>query len=150
MEFDETPRFWYSRVALDAWTDFGICSYETYGPIFLNIIEKRRKKKKNLILALALLPSPFFLFDFYVFFFIFFLIYFFFLVLSFPLFHPLDTWLNVSHSHKCTTCHAMCHPTPDVSKNMKFRLSRNSTKFDRVTRFHEKNSMVKFVSSSKI
>ena len=45
---------------------------------------------------------------------------------------PLDTWLNVSHSHKCTTCYSMCPspnvpcgihrimPQPDASKNMKF------------------------------
>ena len=72
----------------------------------------------------------FFLISFY---FLFFFIIFFFLVLSFPLFSLLDTWLNVSHSHKCTTCHATFHPTPDASKNMKFRLSRNLTKFDRVT-----------------
>ena len=29
----------------------------------------------------------------------------------------------------CDTWLAMCHLTPDVSKNVKFRLSRNSTKF---------------------
>ena len=46
--------------------------------------------------------------------------------------------------------HAICHPTPDASKNVKFRLSRNPTKFDGVTRFREKNSMVKSVSSSEI
>ena len=28
MEFDETPRFWYPRIALNAWTDFAFCSYE--------------------------------------------------------------------------------------------------------------------------
>ena len=56
----------------------------------------------------------------------------------------------MSHSHKCTTCHVMCHPIPDASKNVKFWLSRNPTKFDRVTRFRETNSKVKSVSSSEI
>ena len=44
----------------------------------------------------------------------------------------------------------MCHPTPDASKNMKFRLSENPTKFDEVTIFHETNSTVKSVLSSEI
>ena len=68
--------------------------------------------------------------------------YIFFLVLSFPLFYLLDTWLNVNHSHMYTTCHAMCHPTPDASTSMKFRLFQNPTKFDGVTRFCETNSTV--------
>ena len=46
--------------------------------------------------------------------------------------------------------HAMCHLTSRASKNVKFRLSRNSTKFDGVTRFCETNSTVKSVSSSEI
>ena len=46
--------------------------------------------------------------------------------------------------------HAMCHPTLGASENVKFSLSRNSTKFDRVTRFCETNSTVKSVSSSEI
>ena len=37
----------------------------------------------------------------------------------------------------------MCHPTLDALKNMKFRLSRNLMKFDRVTRFREMNSTMK-------
>ena len=44
----------------------------------------------------------------------------------------------------------MCHPTPGASKNVKFRLSRNLTKFDGVTRFRETNSTVKSFSSSEI
>ena len=102
--------------------------------------------------ALPLLLS---FFDFYVLFiyfffslFIYLFIYFYFF--SFPLFLPFDTWLNVSHSHKCTTCHAMCHLTPNVSKNVKFRLSRNLTKFNGVTIFRETNSTMKSVSSSEI
>ena len=57
------------------------------------------------------------------------------------------TWLSchVSFSHG-----AMYHPTPDVSTNMKFRPSRNSTKFNWVTRFPETNSTMKSVSSSEI
>ena len=57
-------------------------------------------------------------------------------------------WCHVAtpgHGH-----HPMCHPTPGASKNVKFRPSRNSTKFDWITRFREKNSMVKFASSSEI
>ena len=46
--------------------------------------------------------------------------------------------------------HVMCHPTPNVSKNVKFQLSHNPMKFDRVTRFREMNSTVKSVSSSEI
>ena len=56
----------------------------------------------------------------------------------------------MSHSHKCTTCHAMCHPIPNASKNVKFRLSRNPTKFDGVTRYLEKYSTVKSVLSYEI
>ena len=88
-----------------------------------------------------------------------------FLFFSFPYFvflfscfiPPLDTWLNVSYSHKYTTCHIMC-PSPKVScpispvvlKNVKFRLSQNPIKFDKVIRFRETNSTVKSVSSSTI
>ena len=135
---------------------------KTYGPISINL----RKKFLSLLfffLSLSLLSSPrslfvvslsfllnFLLFIFFLFPFLFFLFSFIFLVLSFPLFSPLHTKLNVSHSHKCTTCHDMCHPTPDASKNVKFRLSQNPTKFDGLTRFYEINSMVKSISSTEI
>ena len=46
--------------------------------------------------------------------------------------------------------HAMCHPTPDALKNVKFRLSRNPLKFDKLSRFCEVNSKMKSVSSSEI
>ena len=46
--------------------------------------------------------------------------------------------------------HAMCHMTPDASKNVKFQLSWNPTKFDGVTRFRETNSVVNFVLSFEI
>ena len=41
--------------------------------------------------------------------------------------------------------HAMWHSTPRTSKNVKFRLSRNSTKFDWIARFCETNSTMKSV-----
>ena len=97
-----------------------------------------------------LISFSFLLFLFLFFFFSLFSFFFYFLVLYFPLFPPFDTRLNVSHSHKCTTCHAMCHSTSYSSKNVKFRLSQNPTKFDEVTRFCEMNSTMKSVSSSKI
>ena len=143
---------------------------KTYGLISIDLREKRKKSLFFFSLSLSSrspsLPffaflkmtfSPYFLlfsfpFLFFIFIFIFIFSYFllFFLVLSFPLFLPLDTWLNVSHSHKCTTCHAIYHPTPDALKNIKFLLSRNPTKFDGITRFCEKNSTVNSVSSSEI
>ena len=135
---------------------------KTYDPISIDLRDKRREKKSLFLLFSSIRPSiPLFLFIFYflllyyyyyyyfLFLIIIFLLYFF-IVLYFPLFSPLDTWLNVSHSYKCTTCHAMCHPAPDVSKNVKFRLSRNPIKFDGVTRFRETNSTGKSISSSKI
>ena len=57
-----------------------------------------------------------------------------------------DTWHTVSHS-KCAKCLAL-RSLP--RKTCKFRLSRNSTKFDVVARFREMIPTVKFVSSSKI
>ena len=69
------------------------------------------------------------------------------------------TWIHVLGVH----CHitdlsyhvyfsqaVIQHLTPGVSKDVKFRLSRNSTKFDVVARFHETIPMVKSVSSSEI
>ena len=51
----------------------------------------------------------------------------------------------------CVTCHiTWLYPTPDASKDKKFRLSRNPMKFDWAARFHETNSMMKSVSSSEI
>ena len=47
----------------------------------------------------------------------------------------------------CVTCFK-CHPTFVASKNVKFQLSRNSTKFDWVSRFHETNSTIKSVSEN--
>ena len=136
---------------------------KTYDPISIDLRDKRREKKSLFLLFSSIRPSIslfFFIFYFlllyyyyYYYYFLFLIIIFllyFFIVLYFSLFSPLDTWLNVSHSYKCTTCHAMCHPAPDVSKNVKFRLSRNPIKFDGVTRFRETNSTGKSISSSKI
>ena len=59
---------------------------------------------------------------------------------------PLDTWLNVSHPNKCQVSLVIL----GASKNVKFRLSWNSMKFDGVARFHETIPTVKPVSSSEI
>ena len=83
-----------------------------------------------------------------------------------------DTWHNLGHSSHPLTNHATCvtwvhvvddfchitcpshavlrHLAPGALKNMKFRLSRNSTKFDVVARFRETIPMVKSVLSSEI
>ena len=141
---------------------FPFAPTKTYGPISLDLREKRREKK-NLFVSLSLysrshpsVPPLLFPFDFYSFFLIYLLLlllfsfpyYYYVLVLSFPLFPPLVTWLNVNHSHKCTTCHVMCHPTPGVSKNVKFRLSRNLKKFNKLILFRETNPTAQSVSSS--
>ena len=59
---------------------------------------------------------------------------------------PFDMWPNVSPPNECKVSLV----TLDASKNVKFELSRNSMKFDKVAKFHETISMVKYVSSSKI
>ena len=55
------------------------------------------------------------------------------------------TWIHVIGD----PCHIIClsqavilHPTHGASKDVKFRLSRNSTKFDVVARFRETIPMV--------
>ena len=57
-----------------------------------------------------------------------------------------DMWHTVSHS-KCAKCPAL---RSLLQKMCKFRLSRNSMKFDVVARFREMIPTVKSVSSSKI
>ena len=59
-------------------------------------------------------------------------------------------WCHVAAPGRAMWHHPMCHLTHSVSKNVKFRSSQNSTKFDWVTRFRETNSTVKSVSSFKI
>ena len=128
-----------------------------YNSIFVDF------KKKRIFFSFSLLSLSlwiffsflltFLLFIFFSYFILFYFIlffYYFFLILSFPLFPSLDTWLNVNHLHKCNIGHVMCHPIPNTSKNLKFRLSRNPTKFDEVTRFRETNSTMKSISSSEI
>ena len=106
-------------------------------------------------LCLLLFLSFLFNFPYFLFFSIFLL--FFFLIFSFFLFiqhmalkEPFNqgscvtcyiTWLSchVSISYGVMWRHSMCHPTRDNLKNVKFRLSRNSTKFGCVTRFRETN-----------
>ena len=121
------------------------CLMKIYGPISVDLREKRKffffSFLSLSLLSLSLSASPplrFSLFSFYLTFFFLFLIIIF-SCLSFSLFPPLNTYLNVNHSHKCTTCHAMCHPTPDALKNVKFQLYQNSMKFDRLTRFQQVN-----------
>ena len=147
------------------------------GPIFVDLKQKRKPPFSFFSLPLSS-PSlflsllPYFLsyppelpcllhcHSFYFSVFIFF-------ISLFDFLSPFDACLHVSHSHKCTTwlmpcvtplgfnlaSTCSCHVSPDTrgaSKNMKFRLFRNPTKFDRVTRFHEMNSNVKSISSSKM
>ena len=57
-----------------------------------------------------------------------------------------DTWHIVSHS-KCAKCPAL-RSLPQ--KTWKFRMSRNSTKFDVEARFRETILTVESISSSKI
>ena len=86
-----------------------------------------------------------------------------FLIFLFLLFPPLDTWLNVSHSHKCTTwlmpcvtplgfhvaSTCPCHVSPDTRCLEKHEIL-TVLESDGVTRFRETNSMVKSVLSSEI
>ena len=89
MEFDETPRFWCSRVALDAWINFTSCSNEILRSNFRKFEKeaKRRKIKYKNISAPSLSShshlshAPF---DFSMFFFVF-IFFFFFLLLVFLL-----------------------------------------------------------------
>ena len=63
------------------------------------------------------------------------------------------TWLAMCHHmvlHVSYTWLAMCRPTRVSSKYVKFRLSRNSTKFDWVANFHETIPRMQSVLSSKI
>ena len=54
--------------------------------------------------------------------------------LELSLFDFLTSW-HVAQCETLNTCH-VSHVTLGVSKNMKFRLSSNSTKFDVVAKFH--------------
>ena len=56
---------------------------------------------------------------------------------------PVSLWYGPCH-------HAMCRPTPIISKNVKFRPSWNSTKIVWITRFCKTNSTLWYVSSSEI
>ena len=96
---------------------------KTHGPIFVDLREKRNPFICFSLSLMFVLFFFFYLLSSSFLFFYFFLLSFlstefdpvlsfffpYFLILSFPLFPPRGTCLNVSHSHKCTTCHAMCH-----------------------------------------
>ena len=79
---------------------------------------------------------------------------------SFPHMANCEPFFQVNHmvlpSVTLLWCHmtspylAMCHPTPNASKNVKSRPPRNLTKFDVVAQFRETISTEKFVSSSEI
>ena len=105
VEFDETPRFWYPRVALDAWTDFAFPSTKTYGPISVNLREKLKLLTPHLSSPSSVSPPclsskmwPFFHLTFLfpsLIFFSFFLNSFIFIYFLF--FLNLDTWLTLRH-----------------------------------------------------
>ena len=122
----------------------------------LTVWVKRRKFPPPFLKQMCGFPFSFF---FFLFLFIF--------MTSYP------TWLNMSHgimpphvaqcepflfipSVTLLRCHvaspvlAMCHPTPQASKNVKSRPPRNPMKFDMVAKFHETISTEKSVSSSEI
>ena len=91
MEFDETSRFWYSHVALDAWMNFASCFDEILRSDFcISEKEAKRRKKKNKKPFLSLhanspgRPPPFAFpfFDFYVVVFSLFFLFFFFPIIS--------------------------------------------------------------------
>ena len=94
-------------------------------------------------------------FSFSFFFFLSFYSLFFFLLLSFFLLPFTTNWSPPPFIDLPTCMHgdtwlAMCHPTLIPSKNMKFRLSRNSTKFVWVTRFRVTNQVVRSGSTFEI
>ena len=124
MEFDETPRFWYPRIAHDAWIDFSSQTVElrplerwenlpfcfsisfpfnflfSFSP--LDCINRMVPKVGNFLptSSFATCYSHIFLNFFH-----------------FPLFSSCDTWLNVSHLSQFAPTHgyhAMC-PAPRVS-----------------------------------
>ena len=89
--------------------------------------------------------------------------FFFFFLLSFSFLSFLSLFLSCSplllqtspFIHACICMYfdpwlTMCHPTLVASKNVKFRLSRNSKKFIQATKFHKTNPTVRSVSSSEI
>ena len=57
MEFDETQRFWYPRVAHDAWINFAFCSNKTYSLVSVNLREKWNPFFFFLSFSCSFLPS---------------------------------------------------------------------------------------------
>ena len=228
MEFDEIPRFWYPRVALDTWIDFSSRTFElrpsecrenllflfsSFLPLSIHFLPlctifpflfffgfphfslfdfPSRIDQKRGKLPLTFLPSlttshlsHFLLISLSLFSFLSFLFWsylippnclfcllqlsiFFLLIfrifLSYYFLHlhlaQCEPFIQVHHM-----AYVMCH-SPRLScdihmimscvtntqylEKVKFRLSRNPTKFDGVTKFHETNSTVKSVSSFEI
>ena len=100
MEFDETPMFWYPRLACDAWINFAFCSDKNLCSISINLRDKSEFLTllslsfshflSSLTLTVRFLFcekwSLFLLFDFSFFLFLFFSFLFFLYFLFFPLF----------------------------------------------------------------
>ena len=96
MKFDETPNFWYPRVALNAWMNFASCSDEILRFDFRRSEKETKiRKNKNISLFYTLSLSPFFtfLFDFFGFYLLF--IYLFIIIIIIII---LDTWFISLHS----------------------------------------------------
>ena len=98
MEFDETPRFWYSRVALDTWTDFAFCSDKNLQSNFCKSYKEAKKIFYCPFLSLFSLLTPFLpfssflsLFDFP----------FFFLSILFLSLFFFKIWIHDSHYVMC-------------------------------------------------
>ena len=129
---------------------------KTYDPISIDLKEKRKKvKNKNSLSPLALplsLPPFDFVFLLFIFFYFYYYYFLFLIFLFFYFIFPIIS--SIRHLVQCESFiqvhHMSCHVIPDVSKNVKFRLSWNPMKFDGVTRFRKTNSTVKSVSSSEI
>ena len=180
MEFDETPRFWYPRVALAACINFAFSLDENIQPYFRRS-EKETKRRKNKNKNLSLTMSSLFLrtnalllfdFRFYLFFFniyIYIYIYILFWIhgsycfirvrfctktIYIFLVHFILNELNSSHfltSKIFVKISSLKSMTTYHPENRKiFHLSQNSTKLFWVTRFRETNLTTQFVSSSEI
>ena len=147
MEFDETPRFWYPRVALAAWINFAFSPDENLRSDFRRS-EKETKRRKIKIKSLhaILTPSPFvyFFFYFYAFYFFYFIIIiiilFFLFLNSFISFYCIINHVTNYEPHiqvhhiALAMCHSLevpCgirHPTPRKMCNFDcLGIRRNST-----------------------
>ena len=95
---------------------------------------------------------------YYYYYYYYYFLFFFFLILLFLFIVSSIMWLIMSQNssasygsyHVSHSWGVMWHPTLYAMKNVQFRLSRNSTKFDVVAKFRETISTVKSVSSFEI